>query len=283
MRGRGPGRQRPLHCAFSAAPIRAGVFASLLLADMVEQGELALDDPISGHLPSSAAVPTFNGRQIAVADLVTRTSGLPLRVPRYLGLPFGTNSDEGTLDFEDGMTVARLEATVRSRYGDHADRILAAYPHSMDQEASQSAKIISRDISFAWPTWTWARLQSRHDDHKAFVYYFDHRPSGSRQITENGAARGAEIVFVLGTIPTSAGTPPEDLAASDLMRRYWTNFAKSGDPNGEGLPSWPAFDEGDQQVMVFDDDTGTHRVPNLEQLQAIDAYITSRRAQVGQP
>lgn len=76
---------------------------------------------------------------------------------------------------------------------------------------------------------------------------------------------------------------PEDLAASDLMGRYWTNFAKTGDPNGEGLPRWPAFDEDEQQVMVFDDDTGARRVPNLEQLEAMDAYITWRRAEVGQP
>jgi len=195
----------------------------------------------------------------------------------------GTNSDEGTLDAEDGMTVARLEAMVRSEFGDHADRILAAYPHETDQEASQAAKNISRDLNFAWPTWTWARLQARHGEQKAFVYYFDHRPSASRQITDTGAGHGAELPFVFGPMGVSSRIPlPEDLAVSDLMGRYWTNFAKTGDPNGAGLPSWPAFDEDEQQVMVFDDDTGARRVPNREQLEAMDAYIAWRREQVAQ-
>lgn len=55
---------------------------------MVEQGELALDDPISGYLPSSVVVPTCNGQPITLADLATRASGLPLRVPGYLGPPY---------------------------------------------------------------------------------------------------------------------------------------------------------------------------------------------------
>jgi serine-type D-Ala-D-Ala carboxypeptidase/endopeptidase len=64
------------------------VFWSLLLADMAEQGELRLDDPISDYLPQSVDVPTFNGQQITLADLATGTSGLPLRVPGYVGPPF---------------------------------------------------------------------------------------------------------------------------------------------------------------------------------------------------
>jgi serine-type D-Ala-D-Ala carboxypeptidase/endopeptidase len=59
------------------------VFTSLLLADMVERGEVSLDDPVSKFLPSSVKMPQRNGRSITLVDLATHTSGLP-RLPGNL-------------------------------------------------------------------------------------------------------------------------------------------------------------------------------------------------------
>jgi para-nitrobenzyl esterase len=58
-----------------------------------------------------------------------------------------------------------------------------------------------------------------------------------------------------------------------MMSSYWTNFVKTGDPNGPGLPNWPAFTENDQKVMVFDTAPSARSVPNLEKLKAFDAYF----------
>jgi para-nitrobenzyl esterase len=55
------------------------------------------------------------------------------------------------------------------------------------------------------------------------------------------------------------------------------NFATRGDPNGPGLPEWPAFHAGAQQVMYFDGQRGARPVPNLPQIQAMDAYYAWRR------
>ena len=56
--------------------------------------------------------------------------------------------------------------------------------------------------------------------------------------------------------------------------RYWANFAKTGNPNGPGLPRWPAFTERAQKVMVFDAvPPAARQVPNLDKLKAYDAYI----------
>jgi para-nitrobenzyl esterase len=186
----------------------------------------------------------------------------------------GTNSDEGASFARAGTTAADFEATVRAGYGERADTILAAYPHATDRQASESAQDLMRDSMFAWPTWAWARLHSRHGDHEAFVYYFDHRTPDS----PDGATHAAELGYVFRTLEARGGNPrPEDLALSELMSRYWTNFAKTGDPNGPGLPPWPAFDEAEQQVIVFDAQVVARRVPNLEQLEAMDAYFAWRR------
>ena len=59
------------------------VFTSLLLADMVQRGEVALNDPVAKFLPAGVSVPERNGRQITLVDLATHTSGLP-RLPANL-------------------------------------------------------------------------------------------------------------------------------------------------------------------------------------------------------
>lgn len=186
----------------------------------------------------------------------------------------GTNSDEGALFFRGNSTSDTFESMVRAGYGDCADVILAAYPHTTDQEATESARDLMRDSIFAWSTWAWARLQSNHGRNRAYVYYFDHRTPES----PDGANHAAELGYVFRTLDARGGKPrPEDIALSELMSRYWTNFAKTGDPNGPNLPAWPAFNEAEQQVMVFDTETGAREIPNLKMLQAMGAYYARLR------
>ncbi|HXW62346.1 MAG TPA: serine hydrolase [Candidatus Acidoferrales bacterium] len=93
------------------------VFTSLLLADMVERGEVALDDPVAKYLPSSVKMPERNGRSITLVDLATHTSGLP-RLPQNLtpkdpGNPYRDYSVEQLYEFLSGYELAR---DVGSRY-----------------------------------------------------------------------------------------------------------------------------------------------------------------------
>jgi para-nitrobenzyl esterase len=68
-------------------------------------------------------------------------------------------------------------------------------------------------------------------------------------------------------------------ALSGLMSSYWVNFARTGDPNGPGLPQWPVFTENDQKVMFFDAAASARPIPNLEKLKAFDSYYLWRREQ----
>jgi len=188
----------------------------------------------------------------------------------------GTNSDEGALFARPGVTTASFAAEVRDGYDAKAGVILAAYPNGNDAEAANSSKNLFRDTSFAWPTWAWARLQTRVSKNNVFVYYFDHRTA----LMPGGATHGAEMSYVFGNPDTRAGTPtPAEATLSDQMNSYWVNFAKTGDPNGPGLPQWPAFSEPDQLVQYFDGKVAPRTIPNLPQLEALNDYYSWRRAE----
>jgi para-nitrobenzyl esterase len=193
----------------------------------------------------------------------------------------GTNSDEGALFIQGGVTSAAFQEQIRGGYGEHADELLAVYPNATDAQALQGARDVFRDSLFAWPTWTWARLQATKGKGAAYVYYFDHRTPQR----PNGAWHADEIQYVFrnlgaGFAGNGAGAAnPEEVAVSDVVSTYWTNFAKSGDPNGPKLPQWPAFSEASQQVLFIDTAPSARPVPNMAQLKAWDAYYAWRREQ----
>ncbi len=191
----------------------------------------------------------------------------------------GNNADEGAL-FVSQATPAAFQAQVKAGYGAKADAVLAAYPPGdSDAEALRSARDLMRDSSFGWHTWTWAKLQSRKGQGKAFAYYFTHVPphSDAPFFKGAGATHGDEMAYVFGHLPANAG--PADHALSDVVQGYWTNFAKTGDPNGPGLPAWPPFTEARPQYMQLDDKPAPIPTPNLAKLQALDGYYAWRRGE----
>ncbi len=188
----------------------------------------------------------------------------------------GTNSEEGASFARSGVTKTSFETQVRTGYGKQADAILAAYPHAADEDTVQSSRDLFRDSVFAWPTRAWASLQSLNGKGKAYVYYSDHKTAR----TPHGAPHAFEIGYVFHNLGVPGPAPEaEDIAVSDLMSVHWTNFAKTGNPNGAGLPEWSAFNESSQQVMGLDGHSGARLVPNATKLKAMDGYFASRREQ----
>ncbi len=192
----------------------------------------------------------------------------------------GTNADEGAL-FVASTTMQKYKESVENGYGEFARDILTAYPDNSETQALRSARDLARDATFGWSTWSWARLQSSTGKGKVFMYYFNHRPQypDEARFKDWGAAHGSEIAFVFGNFTKQMPATPEDKTVSEQLMLYWTNFAKYGNPNGNGLPEWPAFTDADPRVMELDDPSHAVPVPNLEQLKALDSYFAWRRKQ----
>ena len=194
----------------------------------------------------------------------------------------GYNSDEGA-SFSPGRTPEEYIANVRKRYGPFADRLLQAYP-SAAETVPKTARDLMRDSAFGWHTWIWARLQSEHGKGKAYYYYFDQHPEHPAGSPEagHGSPHGAEIPYVFEHL-SDARRPvtAEDRTISDAMAAYWTNFAKCGDPNGEGVPLWPAFSDENPVVMYFAGAPHTGPVPSADSLRVLDSYFAWRRSPDG--
>jgi len=186
-----------------------------------------------------------------------------------------TSEEAATMGGRGNITPEAFEKQIKSQYGPQADAILSAYPHSTDAEAAKASRAV-RQSSSAWNTWTWARLQSRKGKGKAYEYLFDHVHTSP----DLGSGHGSDVPYAFQTLGGRQDAPkPEDLKLSDMISSYWINFAKNGNPNGPGLPNWPAFAESDPKVMVFDATPGARPLPNLDKVKVFDAYISWLREQ----
>ena len=89
-----------------------------------------------------------------------------------------------------------------------------------------------------------------------YLYRFSYVQTSMREQMRAGAPHGGEIAYVFGTLSGGRGGTPtaEDLAVSRMAQSYWVNFAKSGDPNGTGLPTWPRHAAGTDQIFDFRSD-----------------------------
>lgn len=168
----------------------------------------------------------------------------------------------------DKPTAENLKKALQKLYPNNADEAIKAYSASTDEEAETVATQLASDRFIAYGTWKWIDLQSKTGGKPVFRYlYARPRPEMRAEMgnaTANlaggvtkdttgkapkappakGAVHSAEIEYALGNLPTNRvyDWKPEDFAVSTIMQAYFENFIKTGNPNGMGVPVWPAVD-----------------------------------------
>jgi para-nitrobenzyl esterase len=170
-----------------------------------------------------------------------------------------------TADF--GATFSAVPAATFSEqahrtYGNLASRFLELYPAATDEEASVSQVRSSAD-SYAWMHDEWAALHTGRGG-RAYLYFFSHappRPPNARQAAFGGPLRKRLGAYHTSEVPymfDSLGKvdfpwTAYDRHLADVMTSYWVNFVTNGDPNGPGLPRWPAYGRRAKPVMELGD------------------------------
>jgi para-nitrobenzyl esterase len=100
-----------------------------------------------------------------------------------------------------------------------------------------------------------------------YLYRFSYVQTAMKEMFRAGTPHGGEIGFVFGTVGSGGFGPPlpptaQDLEVSRMAQSYWVNFARTGDPNGGGLPAWPRYDPSKDLIFDFHPDGSASAAPD---------------------
>jgi para-nitrobenzyl esterase len=187
--------------------------------------------------------PVIDGTFLSKSVLETYKSGKQAKIPLLAGF----NRDEDA-SLSTGMTAEKWQALAKQRYADKADAFLQLYPGATDEVAMRSAADFGGDQFIAYGTWKWMEIDRQTGGKNIYRYKFDLGAPPNQFHPVSYASHADDIEYVFGTLDTRPGTVwrPEDYALSEQMMSYWTNFARTGDPNGvdgngQRLPKWPKY------------------------------------------
>ncbi|MBD2703277.1 carboxylesterase family protein [Spirosoma sp. BT702] len=224
----------------------------------------------------------------------------------HVPLLVGWNSQEmghQALLGKEAPTAENYASAVKKLYGEKADEVLKLYPASNEEEVLQTATDLASDRFLAYSTWKWADMQAKTGGKPVYRYYYsrprpemnaamgnataglaggvvkgDGQPAPKRQ-PDRGAVHSAEIEYAMGNLASNKvyAWTPDDYKVSKTMQEYFANFIKTGNPNGSGLPNWPAANSGNSvQYMQIDVNTRLETEKNRGRYLFLDQFYNKK-------
>jgi para-nitrobenzyl esterase len=186
----------------------------------------------------------------------------------HVPLLAGWNSEEmnpRAIVGNQAFTKENFEQVVKQLYGTDAEAILKVYQVHTDADVESVATDLAGDRFIGFSTWRWTDLQAKTGGNKPVYRYFYARPrpamaeamgdvipglAGGIQKSNGapkpppakGAVHSAEIEYAMGNLYLNKtfDWTKDDYTVSSTMQKYFANFIKTGNPNGAGVPNWPA-------------------------------------------
>jgi para-nitrobenzyl esterase len=189
---------------------------------------------------------TMDGYVLPLNIMEHFKNGKHNQVPILTGWVTGDGSFLG----ESKTTVEEYQKEAKNRYGDKAEEFLEIFPAKTNDEV-KAMKQRQTLMGFAGMP---SHLLAVYTNKPAYIYQFGHVPPDKPNFPNYGAFHTSEVPYALHTLHTwKRPWQQTDLDLEETISSYWVNFAKTGNPNGKGLPEWKIYEKQNGNIMVFGD------------------------------
>ncbi|MDO9375841.1 MAG: carboxylesterase family protein [Ferruginibacter sp.] len=215
---------------------------------------LSTEDIVDGGQENDSAIGRTYSGPILDGKLVVETAETAYKAGRQLRVPLiiGNCSAEIGGPF---VTNASSKDALFSSFGELQPEAKAAF----DPEGSKEFAEVLTKFNTDWVWGEPARMVARTfvaQRQPTYMYQFGYVPPAMRERARYGAGHGSEVSFVFNTLNARWGAPAEPTAdekeLARIMNTYWVNFAKTGNPNGAGLPPWSNYDLKKEEMLDVD-------------------------------
>ena len=198
--------------------------------------------------------PRIYSGPILDGKLVVETSESAYKAGRYAHVPLiiGNNSAEIGGNF---VNASSSKEELFSLFGELEDEAKAAYDPDGKKEFAEVVTMFNTDKIWAEPARFVAGAFAANGD-PAYIFLFSYVPDAMKERMRFGPGHGTDISFVFDNLraPDGASMAPEDKEVARMMNAYWVNFARTGDPNGKGLPEWPGYSPDKNEILDIQSD-----------------------------
>ncbi len=224
---------------------------------------LSADEVLRGAPPQpGVTVPFYETTPIHDGRLITETAETAYKARRQPRVPLMLGSNSA--DTAGNRIKAGAKDEFFARYGQWSAEAKAAYDPDGTTDLATMVSRANDDFGQAEPA-RFAANAFAANGSPVYLYMFSYVPTAMRERLRAGSPHGGDVSFAFGTLSTGRGgaPTPEDLAVSRIMQSYWVNFARTGNPNGSGLPTWPRHVARKDQIFTFRPDGSAGAGPDV--------------------
>ncbi|MFH0757670.1 MAG: carboxylesterase family protein [Bacteroidota bacterium] len=192
---------------------------------------------------------TYSG-PIRDGHLVKETAESAYKAGRQARVPLIIGNCSGEIGGAFVSTSSSKEELF-SRFEELQGEAKAAFDPDGNKEFAEVITKFNTDWVWGEPARMTARAFVANGD-PAYIYQFGYVPAPQQERSAYGAGHGSEVPYVFNTLHARRGATeatPEDKKLAEMMNTYWANFAKTGNPNGEGLPPWPLYNTQKEEIL----------------------------------
>jgi para-nitrobenzyl esterase len=224
-------------------------------AAMASLRALSADQVLRGAPARPGAnIQNYETTPILDGKLVTETAETAYKAKHQPRIPLMLGSNSA--DTAGNRIRATSKEQLFARFGQWSAQAKAAYDLDGSTDLATLVSRANNDFGQAEPA-RFAADAFAANGSPVYRYRFSYVQTAMRQQMRAGAPHGGEISFVFGTLSTGGFGPQpppptaQDQAVARMAQSYWVNFAKTGDPNGAGLPVWPRHDPSKDSIFEF--------------------------------